>query len=249
MWCICTGGGKHGFTRISNSNLWGCAECLKPTRLVFEKVTDMYAPATAIALLSVHVREDGIHEVKWATPAGEKVTLSYHPYPRKVDMNQGRGLLLSLWQRLDIAFAGLKDAPGDPEIALAKLQCRTLAEVLAEFMQPFFTSADDIAREAQRRYQAQQTGTEYETPGLAEKIWDPNSRWDGTVFSDESLTKVDAGQRPKAAAVSKRTGNKIPNDSINASTQAIQLGMFTVAQIAKTYSMSEAEVKEQLGLA
>lgn len=72
----------------------------------------------------------------------------------------------------DIYGAGLDYGAGQRRAALdvAKARARGKAEILALFMAPHFTTADEISQEAGNRYQARQTGnTTYTTKGLGSR--------------------------------------------------------------------------------
>lgn len=224
-------------------DLWVCENCRQPTRLVFEKLTANYRPADAKALLSVFGRTDGIQEITWALSDGtRKVTLSYLPYPRKVDMPNEGALLQQTWHLLDSKVAIILAEPNGPgdnaleaqERETARQQARGIAEVLAILMRPFFDKPDNIVREAVKRYKAKQAGQEHETPGLAESIWDPHTRWDGTPFSVEN---------EKKARRSKTTATTLKPKDIEGIKSALQSGMFDEKQLAEIYKVSVATVK------
>lgn len=234
MWCVSNPCKGFGYIALEDSLLWGCAGCRKPSRMVFEKVTDMRVPHKATAILGSHGGADGVWHSRFATENGIKTCLTYHPYPRKVDMDQGRELLLQTWKKLDAHVDIIKDPKSADELFYSKAAARTLAEVLVMFMKPFYATSDDIVREAMNRWKSRQDATEHETPGLAEVIWDPTKNWDG---SDRTL--------PGAGV---KTAKKIPETALNSSIKGIMSGMFTVSQIAKMYDTTEEQVKVQLGL-
>lgn len=243
MWCRCGKGKSHSFTAMPepdkgdfafNYDFWVCSSCLKPSRLVFEKVTDMLAPSNATALLSIRGRYDGVTELVFATLDGKVTCLVYHPYPRKVGMDQGRGLLLKTWELLDAATDTVMKKAADPwsleNVGIKEVQAeaRAYANVLAMFMEPFFTSADDIVREAVTRYKARQAGVQRDTPGLAEHIWDPRKDWDG---SDKVLPN--ANPQPKV-----NLGRQLTSEEAEAVANALSAGMFTVEQLAEMFKTS-----------
>ena len=60
------------------------------------------------------------------------------------------------------------------------------------------------------------------------------------------------GRRRSGGSTTKtvqRTGNRVPDSAVATAKQGIEMGMFTVEQMAKTYQMSVPELKEQLNLA
>lgn len=131
-------------------------------------------------------------------------------------------MLFELWKKIDYEVDQIKSGSLNPEYN--KFRAGAFAEAISMIMP---LTRDEVSAEALRRWEARQAGTDYETPGLAEEIYTP----------------------PVTFGNQKSTGNRIPDAAVNSSTQAIKLGMFTVAQIAKSYGMTEDEVKSQLGLA
>lgn len=206
----------------------------------------MYTPNNADALLHVHGRTDGIHEITWALKDKTKViTLTYHPYPMKVFPEgivspSGRHLLLETWNHLDSKVDIIMSpqvGPGDNEVEAkererAKYEARGIAEILQKFMSPFYNEADDIVREAVARYKARQSGTEHETKGLAEKYWDHNTRWDGTPYSQ------DAKPISTKKALDKETIKGIKN--------ALAAGLFDEAGVADLYKITIEQVRSVL---
>lgn len=128
----------------------------------------LLAPRGAVALLSVFGRRDGVTEIRWAMPSGEKKVTN--------QVTAGPTLLQRTWDMLDAELeAIIANQFGDDDvIAKHKNRARAIAEVLAMFMVPHFTTADEIAQEASRRHQAKLNGdTEYETPGLGSRRYEP----------------------------------------------------------------------------
>jgi len=171
-------------------------------------------------------------EIDYATGSGAHgVILSAHPYDRRPEAMgiNPNDILLETWKKLDNEVTRIREQ--DPQLNEdAKHKGRALAEVLALMMPPFFSDADAIVREALRRYD-HRGNAEYETPGLGV----------------ESLKIFDNMPQPKAPT--KSSGKTIPDGAAASSKQGIELGMFTVKQIADSYGMFPEEVKEQLGLA
>lgn len=241
MWCICTKA-PVGFKERAPGEIWVCSRCEQPTLQYFNRLTAMLGPNDAICLLSDHGRRDGVHELRWDTKSGRKTTLVFLPYPMKVGMEYQSSLLHKLWHTLDDEVDFIQtDRPVVVELdqVTHKARARMLAEVLHTLMQPFYESPDAVVHEAMARYRDRQAGTEHETPGLGEKLWDPNARWDGSPYGIPATT----------TKKSKRTGKSIPPSSLGSVRQGIESGMFTVSQIAQMYDVSSDEVKEQLGIA
>jgi hypothetical protein len=234
MWCRCLRGWKQsGYVQQPDSDLWVHSACMLPAKMVFEKVTDMLAPKNATGVNKVIGRDTGIFEITFFTTEGKTTVLAYHPYPRKVGMDQGRGILLSLWQKLDDEVDLLNDPSGMHQ-EYHKNRARAFAESLALMMQPFFTSADDIVREAVWRHKCRTEGTEHETPGLAEEVWDPTKNWDGT---DRVLAGAGpAGSvRPDPTPVSPEEREAIKN--------ALAAGTFSVEKLAELFKKSPAVIE------
>lgn len=239
LYCTCRLGKTPGYTNQEESDLWVHSVCMKPSRMVFEKVTDMRVPHGATAVLKSLGRSDGIFETTFATQDGKVTTLNFHPYPRKVDMNQGRDLLLKTWQLLDEATVGAMDVEASTQVQdHHKAQARAYANVLALFMEPFFTTPDDIVREAVVRYKARQSGETHVTPGLAEEVWNPNKNWDGTdrvQFSSETPRKSNFK--------TKESHRTLTPDEVTAVKNALNSGAFTSAQLADMFKTSVAVIE------
>jgi hypothetical protein len=203
--------------------------------MVFEKLTGMRCPKNATALLHVFGRTDGINELTWATPDGRKKTLHFAAYPAKVGMDTVKSAthLNTLWEMLDTEVESIKKSADE----FNKYRARAFAEVLCILMQPFYENPDAVAREALARYKARTEGSEHETPGLGEAIWDPYTRWDGTVI-----------EQKKSSPSSKPVNNKpFPPEAIPGAKQALDLKMMTLSQLAKMYDVSEDTVRSAVG--
>ena len=153
-------------------------------------------------------------------------------------MEVGRSLLLDTWKLLDSKVDIIMSEPNDPHgdnsveaeaRSRAKYEARGIAEVLANFMSPFFDSADDIVREAVARYKARSSGADHETPGLAEEIWSPNRRWDGTLYDEKKPVK--SGLKP----IDKKTMEGIK--------LAISAGILDEKGAAELYKVSIEQVR------
>lgn len=81
-----------------------------------------------------------------------------------------------IWQMLDAEVDIIKNDTDTEQLSrdarvAARYRARGLAEALAVLMPPFFTTADDIVREAIKRWEARQAGEEMKTPGLGRLKW------------------------------------------------------------------------------
>jgi hypothetical protein len=243
MWCTCRS--KTSFTVAilddeSVHDLWVCSTCRKPTRMVFEKLTGLMCPFGATALLAVRSRPDGINELTWATPDGRKTTLHFAAYPRKLDMPEQATLLNTLWSMLDYEIDEVM-SPGAIDREYSKTRSRALCDGIAVLMAGFYADSDAVAREGLARHKARADGTEHETPGLAESIWDPHTRWDGTPLAPETPQKA----RPIAKKIENNT--PLPPEAIPAVKKALETKMMTISQIAAMYKVSEATVFAAVG--
>lgn len=255
MWCTdgATSYTANIFEGKPNYDLWVCSKCLKPSRLVFQKVTSMRAPKDATALLAVFGRVDGVNEITWATPRGKVTTLELAPYPMKVDMNPGQELLLKTWTLLDSKVDIILSEPngaGDNVIEAenreqAKYEARGIAEVLALYMKPFYEKADDIVREAVARHKAKVAGEERDTPGLAEAIWNPQTTWDGKPRQLPSASTPSTRAKKRTPARPKPTRNLSPEE-LEGIRAALDSGMFDLAGVADMFKMTPAEVQSAL---
>lgn len=235
MWCTC--GNRQGYACVyedgKQTDLWVCSRCRKPTRLVFKGHTDMLVPKGATALLSCTGRGDGITECRFATPEGKVTTLTYTPYPRKVDMDQGRGHLLNIWEKLDTELALIKQDVGGHYAEYHKARAGALAEVLAGLMAPFFTTREEITREALARWTAKQEGRDHVTPGLAEEVWDPQRNFDGSP-----RTPVGGG-----TAVVTTKALKLRPEQVAFVKKALDGGMMDAPALAGMFKVDVSEIE------
>jgi hypothetical protein len=178
-----------------------------------------------------------------------------------------------MWDKLDYEMDQLKGywskdgtwvsgRPVDPEYH--KHRARALAECIAIFMTPFFETADDIAREAIRRWEARRdSDTEYETAGLGIRRYETATMaarqhesaapgWYGTAQDGYTADPTRAGSpspnRGRGAAT--RAAVTIPEKDATAMKMAYE-GMpqiFTPKVLATQYKYPEAAVRRLLGL-
>lgn len=245
MWCRCTKR-NSGFAAMPLPeggfcyDLWVCNICFKPKLKVFEGLTFMYSPSRATALLSIDARDTGIIHAFWATEtSGERIeTVTYHPYPRKVGMDQGRNILLETWQKLDDSITIIRANP-DYDMEHDKTRATALAEVIALMMPTFYESPEAVLRESMTRWTARQEQRDHESPGLAEKIWNPNTRFDGTPYSEENEARVRAGSAPK---VTKRVA--LDDQKITFIKHCMTTGTMDAQTLAGMFGTSVEHVEE-----
>lgn len=175
-----------------NNDFWVCAGCMLPSRMVFDALTNRHMPARATHILSAHGDLNGRWRLRWATDqSGEVIeTMTFSPYPRKPDMpkaDQGRDILVEMWKKLDYSIDIIRDVNTIPDIReIEKGKAGGIAECIAVVMAPFYPDQTAVLKESMARWKARQEGVEHESPGLAEKIWDPSTRFDGTVYEESA---------------------------------------------------------------
>ena len=156
-------------------------------------------------------------------------------------MSAGPTLLQRTWDLLDskTEIIMMPRVGDENELSLqnraeARHQARGIAEVLALFMVPHFTTADEIVREAVRRYKAKQAGdTEYETAGLGSRAWEP----------PPGDTKYKPVEQTATPAPRKRLGARKPAEKqlTEAEKASIKQGLtfgITASQLADTFKVS-----------
>lgn len=181
------------------------------------------APRGARALLSEYGRANGVHELTFSMEGSEKKTiLTVHPYDRRpLEMGiNPNDVLLRTWELLDAQVEIIKKDPGNKA---AQYKGRALSEVLAIFMVPFFDNPDEIVREGVRRYE-NRNNPEYETPGVGQR----------------SLAQFDKmPMRPDTKKVEVR----LSEDLQGKLRKALDSGLFTAEQLAKSYGVSVEVIK------
>lgn len=172
-------------------------------------------------------------------------------------------LVEQIWDKLDAEMVKIKSAPTSSaeqvDVLQATQRARAFAEVLAIFMVPHFRTADDIAREAAKRYKAKQAGEDYETPGLGSRRYEtaanvPRSAapgWHPAPDGGYTSDPAQAGYARRGGRTATRTATK-PEVKLGEKEQtaikfAHESGMFKVADLAKTYGVSEAVINQIIG--
>lgn len=109
-------------------------------------------------------------------------------------------------------------------------KARGMAEMIAIFMNPHFTDANEVAREAKRRADARARKDDtYETVGLNQR------RYEAPPTSSEVTRYKREPSRP---------GSKLPVTPIEAEKIRAAYGTFPVDMLAKAYKITEKQVKE-----
>lgn len=199
-------------------------------------MSDLMAPRGAVCNLDHYGRADGVWQITWDMGSGKRKVTN--------QMAAGPTLIYQMWDRLDSHLSVIIETevtnPGEEkEVSDAKVAARELAEILAMFMVPHFTSADAIAGEAMRRREARLAGEEVETAGVGSLRFTPPP---GTVRYD----KPPKAARPAKRSAPKRSGS-IPKDSEDGIRVALQSGKFTVEQLANLYNVPVEEVEKLKG--
>lgn len=153
-----------------------------------------------------------------------QTTLETHPCPWFAggDTKLGWGVMAAsfvepIWKLLDEQMDRLAQIDsGHPEWLGTRAQARAYANTLAILMPPFFTTADDIAREAKKRYDMRKAGTDYETPGLGRLRYEP---------AGSTLVK-----QPGVPNISNEVRESLKG--------ALASGLFPPEQLAKMYNVS-----------
>jgi hypothetical protein len=175
--------------------------------------------------------------------------------------------LQPIWEMLDRQVDILKGAGADTrcddevlsDMRTARHQARGMAEALAILMPPFFTTGDEIVREALVRWENRQAGIDYETPGIGRfKFQRPPGMT--TEPDDPSwVTKpeyIDDGQRAAPKPRAKPTVRAEPKpaektkDQLTAEeiTKIKAAAAFPVRMLASAYGVSETVIKEVQGV-
>ena len=185
----------------------------------------------------------------------------------KVAWSVTKTLVQQMWDKLDECMDSIKDPQESVYIESNKTRARAFAECIAIFMPPFFTSADEVAREAGRRWQARQAGdTEYETPGIGARRYEsaamaardhasPAEGWYGTPDGGYTANPERAGARQTRTSGRARTyaAGQVDTSKLTDTEKktikdfnAQMPEVFTAKALAKQFGVSEAVVNAVL---
>lgn len=152
-------------------------------------------------------------------------------------------LVEEVWQKLDADMMSLMQPEAGTDFVSLKARLRAFAEVLAIFMKPHFTTADEIAREARRRYD-NRLDPEYCTAGLEQRRFEPppgSRRLSEETWSPGTRTATRAtAQSAVEKGLSKLT------DEQKTSIKLFHDNQFPVAVLAKSHGVSEAVINAVL---
>lgn len=181
----------------------------------------------------------------------------------KVAWSVTQTLVQQMWEKLDLAFQPIAQGMGTEK---DKARARAIAECIAIFMPPFFTTADDVVREAVRRHKADEAGEDYETPGLGSRRYEGAMRqaeqhasategWystpDGAYTSDQSRAGAKA-TRATGRARTHAAGQVDTSKLTDAEKKTIKdfnqqmPQVFTAKALAKQYGVTEAVIEAVL---
>lgn len=177
-----------------------------------------------------------------------------------VNVDNTKTVILSCWEELDATIdllmphvEALKNAESATIGAQAlvdglKMKARGMAEIMAHWTVPHFRTADEVAKEAMVRYRARKAGEEHHTPGtvIALAGADLAASYERQGVSDKpsaatiATIKRMAGEKKVPPAPVKITVS--PKDQLTIK-HGKSSGMFTEAELAMMYKISEAEVR------
>lgn len=147
-----------------------------------------------------------------------------------------------IWKLLDECMDALMalplmevvDTETSRERDTLKAQARAYANTLAVLMPPFFHHPDEIAREAKVRYDKRTVGEEYETPGMGNRRYEKAG----------STRVMDPPPATTSRTYAPRSGGKVLSDDEKTGIKmALAMGGFPVAQLAKTYGVTEQQIE------
>lgn len=124
------------------------------------------------------------------------------------------------------------------DILKAQGKLRGICLCLAIFMIPHFTTEEEIAKEIRIRYRHRSKAEDYETKGLGSRRYE-------LPRSEDEKPKVGSPERPRITlppAPPKATKHSLGEMEIKAIKFAADSGMFSNADLAKTYKVSEAVI-------
>lgn len=150
--------------------------------------------------------------------------------------------LKPIWEKLDKAVDELMAHRGedplppgyvDHDLTRYEGTARGIAEALAILMPPFFTTGDEIVREAMVRYKKRKAGEEYETPGIGRlKFAQPPGA--------ELITASGLPRTPEYDPTAPK--HRLPEEAVKKILAATAAG-FTPDMLAPAYGVSVAVIK------
>ena len=166
--------------------------------------------------------------------------------PTKVSWSVTKTLVQEMWEMLDEAVKEIFEPTEGEEMPVrGRIRARAIADCIVIFMKPYFENSDAVAAEAKRRYDAQKAGEEYETAGLGSRRYEPAvfvASKDGGYTTDPDR----AGEaRPRRVSTPRNqpTADNVDEPTKKAIKFALESGMFTVEELARSYKLSEAVIR------
>jgi hypothetical protein len=143
-----------------------------------------------------------------------------------------RTILETAWEDADALYAQMTDDEKitEEQRKLLGAQLNGMCRVIAKFMPPIFRTAKEIGDEIRKRYNMRSAGEEYETPGL-------NSRRHEFTNAQRVLEG-----KPPVMPPGERAKKVLSTKEREAIAFAKASGMFTNAQLAETYEVTEAVI-------
>lgn len=149
-------------------------------------------------------------------------------------------LVQQMWEKLDVEYESLVMS-GDESW---KHKARSTAECIAIFMPPHFRTADEVVKEAVKRFKAKEAGEDYETPGLGTRRYETPEEWHATrggFTTNSDIAKANppsASKRPSTRVKPVATSENVPDDTKRAIKMGLESGMFSEADLARAYGLS-----------
>lgn len=152
--------------------------------------------------------------------------------PTKVSWSVGKTLVEQMWDKLDETMEQVMVE----QLAEAKVRARAIAECIVIFMEIYFPTTDDVAKEAVRRYNAKKNGdSEYETAGLNSRRYEAAQR-EAVKHGQSAPTRTPDGKPVIDVA-------RVPEQDRTAIKQALDLGMFSVPELSKIYKLKDEVIE------
>jgi hypothetical protein len=146
-----------------------------------------------------------------------------------------------LWDRLDLLMDDFKESGDQTAQLVLKAQMREIGFALHLMMRPHYEDVTAIAKEAAKRWRIRQGIQPFEeTPGYQFNPPPP-----GTKAYERGVMQEDAPQVEKASTrrTRKPKGTTLSEQDKQAVKMAARSGSFEIELIAKTYSITVAEVE------
>lgn len=161
-----------------------------------------------------------------------------------------RTLVEQVWEKLDIEMKTIMEGHASDAMAQAtgKARARAFAECLAIFMVPHFSTADEIAQEAVRRYKANLANEDYVTAGLGQRRYESAVEWLGGNKPAGGFTSDPAqagGARQRRNPVQVKTPIRLSEKDQSTIKTFAAAGGFSNEMLAQTFGVS-VEVIESI---